>query len=327
MDPAGGGVARAKGPHGCVRRRAVRRHPTFQAVTNVFVYSDPKAGTAYGYNCDGWSADGSVFMYTGEGRKGDQRIRSGNAAILSHQDNGRALRLFVADGNEPSSDARIQRYLGEFQLSAKLPYVTAEAPDEDGSPRTVIVFRLVPVGHVLRRDEDASVSGDAAAKSFAAPVPVDAAVTPAGSAEAVPVEAIAIGSYPVAGSTATTAVKREAELVARYQSHLEAQGSTCVRYKLRPPGELRDLYTDLFDQTNNVLYKAKGISTREAVRMAVGQLLDYCRHVPTKPTLAILLPVLPGTDLLDLLSAQGITCVYETAPGSFVDTHKVVQQV
>ena len=126
--------------------------------------------------------------------------------------------------------------------------------------------------------------------------------------DSVPVEALGAATYPVAGSTATVAVKWEAELVARYQAYLEARGSSCVRYKLRPPGELRDRYTDLLDQTENVLYEAKGVATREAIRMALGQLLDYSRHVPTAPTLAVLLPAMPATDLLNLLAMQGIRC-------------------
>ena len=66
-----------------------------------------------------------------------------------------------------------------------------------------------------------------------------------------------------------------------------------------------------------MLYEAKGVATREAIRMAVAQLLDYSRHVPTNPTLAVLLPALPATDLLNLLAGQGIRCVYETSPGTF----------
>jgi hypothetical protein len=286
---------------------------------NVFIYSDPSTGTVYGYNYDGWSEDGSVFLYTGEGRKGHQKMQAGNAAILNHAVDGRALRLFVADGTEPGSDAKVQRYVGEFEASVDTPYVTAEAPDEDGNPRTVIVFRLVPVGQVLMRKEDASTSGDAAVNSAVEPVPVDAATTPPGSAEAVPVETTGTNSYTVAGSTGAVAVKWEAELQARYQAYLEARGSTCVRYKLRPPGELRDLYTDLFDETENVLYEAKGVATREAVRMAIGQLLDYSRYIPTKPSLAVLLPARPADDLRKLLVRLKIRCVFETSPGKFED--------
>jgi 5-methylcytosine-specific restriction protein A len=284
---------------------------------NLFLYSDPTAGTAYGYNYDGWSADGSVFLYTGEGRKGPQRLRAGNAAIVDHHRDGRTIRMFVADGTEPGSSAKIQRYIGEFEISTDPPYVTAEAPDEDGNPRTVLVFRLIPVDNVLRRPEDASASGDAASSPHAVPAAVDAAVPAPGSCDAVPIEAAATASYPVAGSASTTATRWESELVARFRAWAETTGVTLVRYRIRPPGELRDLYTDLFDQTNNVLYEAKGIATREAVRMAIGQLLDYSRHIPTKPDLAVLLPTQPAQDLLDLLTTLNITCVYETAPGSF----------
>jgi hypothetical protein len=286
---------------------------------NVFLYSDPAAGTAYGYDFDGWSSDRSIFLYTGEGRRGDQKLRAGNAAVLHHKSDGRSLRVFIADGVEPGSGTKVQRYLGEFELSDDTPFVRAEAPDEDGNARTVLVFRLTPVGAVLRRAQDVSVSGDASPTTTAQAVSVGSAATPEGSAEPVPVEALGTGSYAVAGSTGTVAVKREAELVVRYQAYCEAQGSTCVRYKLRPIGELRDLYTDLLDLTENVLYEAKGVATREAVRMAVGQLLDYSRHVPTDPSLAVLLPALPNTDLLNLLSGLRIRCVYETSPGTFCE--------
>jgi hypothetical protein len=286
---------------------------------NVFVYSDPQAGSTYGYNFDGWTADGTAFLYTGEGRTGDQRMRSGNAAVLNHREAGRALRLFVADGTEPGSGAKIQRYVGEFMVSPDDPYLLADAPDQDRVERTVIVFRLRPVGDVLRRDEDSSAIGDAPEMAEAQPVDVDTAAVPAGSAEPVPIEALSAHEYPVAGSTAATAVKREAELVQRFQSYLEKRGSSCVRYKLRPPGELRTLFTDLFDGRANMLYEAKGVATREAVRMAVGQLLDYSRHMPTAPGLGVLLPTCPTADLLDLLSRHDIRCVYEVGPGVFAD--------
>jgi hypothetical protein len=284
---------------------------------NVFVYSDPQAGTTYGYNFDGWNAERTVFLYTGEGRSGDQRMRSGNAALFNHRDTGRAVRVFVAAGTEEGSGAKVQRYLGEFEVSADRPTLTAEAPDQDGVQRTVLVFRLRPVGTVLRRDQDVSAIGDAPARPQAGTVAVETAELPVGNAEAVPIEAFSTGEYPVAGSTAATAVKREAELVTRYKTYLEKGGASCVRYKLRPPGELRDLFTDLVDETANVLYEAKGVATREAVRMAIGQLLDYSRHMPSTPDLAVLLPALPTADLRDLLSRHSIRCVYEDSNGVF----------
>ncbi|MEU7800750.1 hypothetical protein AB0B10_15910 [Micromonospora arborensis] len=155
------------------------------------------------------------------------------------------------------------------------------------------------------------------AGSTAEPVPVSAAVTPAGSAEAVPVEKIGMSAYSLPSSESAVAVKREADLMARYQAHLETLGHTCTRYRIRPPGEPYDLYTDLFDQTAGVLYEAKGVVTREAVRTAIGQLLDYSRHIPGPPQRAVLLPARPGNDLLALLRAQNIQCVYELSPGRY----------
>jgi 5-methylcytosine-specific restriction protein A len=284
---------------------------------NVFLYSDPRRGTAYGYNYDGWSADGEVFLYTGEGRLGPQKMSHGNAAILNHRAQSRALRLFVADGTEIASSAAVQRYIGEFEVTGPDQVRIADAPDQLGDPRTVFVFRLKPIGPVLRRPEDLSASGDAPAESEAALLPIDATAASAASADAVPLEALNKARYAVAGSSGTIAARLEAELVGRFTVHLSGLGAQCGRYKLRPPGEFHDLYTDLFDETANVLYEAKGVATRDAVRMALGQLLDYSRHIPTQPKLAVLLPRKPSPDLLELLRLHAIGCVYEEAPGVF----------
>lgn len=127
---------------------------------NVFLYSDPGAGRDYGYRFDGWTQDRSVFLYTGEGTNGDQQFTDGNLAVQRHAEQARALRVFVADGSEPGGNTKIQRYLGQFRLDVDRPTATAEAPDTDGNLRSVIVFRLVPVGPVLRRSEDDSAVGD-----------------------------------------------------------------------------------------------------------------------------------------------------------------------
>jgi hypothetical protein len=76
---------------------------------------------------------------------------------------------------------------------------------------------------------------------------------------------------------------------------------------------------DIIDQTENVLYEAKGVATREAVRMALGQLLDYSRHVLGDPSLAVLLPAVPSADLVALLQENKIGCIYETMLGTFAN--------
>jgi hypothetical protein len=277
---------------------------------NVFLYSDPQAGRKNGYVFDGWASDGLIYLYTGEGRLGPQKMRAGNLAILTHREAGRALRLFVAEGTKPGSQAKIQRYVGEFEIDIDKPYITAEALDADGVDRTVLVFRLRPVGVVLNRDVDASESGD---------VRHDRRVIPVLS------EAHQVLEYPTSPTRAGIATKREAQLVARFEEHLKQLGHKTLRYRIRPPGELRDLLTDTYDETAHELYEAKSAPTRDALRRAVGQLLDYRRHMPEPDALklSILSEARPSDDLLAFVGSLNIDCVYETQPGTYV---RVVSQ-
>ena len=63
---------------------------------NVFIYSDPSKAVKNGYNFDGWDPDSEVFMYTGDGPSGDQRLIGGNKSLYEHRQAGKALRLFIA---------------------------------------------------------------------------------------------------------------------------------------------------------------------------------------------------------------------------------------
>ncbi|MFF3543747.1 SAV_2336 N-terminal domain-related protein [Streptomyces platensis] len=128
---------------------------------NILIYSDHTAGQRYGYY-DGWlpedDAHGSLFEYTGAGTLGDQTFSgqkgANNKAILQHAERGRALRIFMADGKVPGSGTKYQRYVGEFTLDATRPYITRQAPDDNGELRNVIVFRLRPSGDVVRDPRD-----------------------------------------------------------------------------------------------------------------------------------------------------------------------------
>ncbi|WP_139334985.1 hypothetical protein [Mycobacterium sp. GA-1841] len=119
------------------------------ATPNVIVYSDPAKAGDNGYDFDGWDAREGVFYYTGEGKTGDQKMDRGNRAIADHCADGYALRLFLAIGNKPGSQTRIQRYLGEFEVDLERPYEIRTAPGTDGALRKVFVFRLRPVGPVV----------------------------------------------------------------------------------------------------------------------------------------------------------------------------------
>jgi hypothetical protein len=80
---------------------------------NVLIFSDPASGEQHGY-FDGWHDDG-FFHYTGEGQRGDQQMRAGNAAILNHVRDGRALRVFDGAGG-------VVTYMDEFERADDDPY-------------------------------------------------------------------------------------------------------------------------------------------------------------------------------------------------------------
>ena len=258
---------------------------------NVFVFSDPVAGEPHGY-FDGWRSD-RFFHYTGEGQRGDQRMVSGNASILRHVEEDRALRLFMG------ARGTVQ-YEGEFELE---DWYTTEAPETGGGPvRTVIVFRLQP-----KDIEPKSHSG-----------PLDAVV--AGDVHAfIPVEEQWTEKTFVNPSREPIeAERREQTLVLAYRDFLRRQGHSVSRNKIVPPGEHKPLFTDLYDQTTSTLYEAKGTVTRNAIRTAIGQLADYKRFIPGGPkALAVLLPSEPRQDLLELLHAEDVTAVWPDETATF----------
>lgn len=271
---------------------------------NILIYSDPAVGTTYGYNFDGWSADGSTYSYTGEGRRGPQTLTGGNGAILRHRGRNRALRLFVSDGYVGKSRSKKRIYVGEFELNEAHPYSVEDAADEDGVMRTVYVFHLVPVSDSLQRTEDYS----------AAPMTPQAQA----AAEKVPLERHQVSGFEVAGSGPITAEKREQALVDAFIAVLDERGHRTSRWRITPPESTRALYSDLFDEGDGVLYEAKSKSTRDSVRLGLGQVLDYKRYLAGVAKYSLLLPAAPHADLLDLLQEYEVGAVWvESESGLF----------
>jgi hypothetical protein len=269
---------------------------------NVFVYSDRAQGEIYGYNFDGWDPDTELFLYTGEGTLGPQKMIEGNKAIVEHRKAGRTLRLFIAEGKLPGRSAKNHRYIGQFEIDEYVPYLERVAPDKAGNQRLVFVFRLRPVADYVRRDQDVT---DLASTDTSA------------EADVVPLERSREDSYHTAGTAPGTARKRERALVVRYSKALEEAGHNVQRWRIKPPGQSVRLYTDLYDATANELYEAKGTATRDDVRMAIGQLFDYRRQVSAGVQLTVLLPYGPSADVLALIHSVGFTCVYGRSDGSF----------
>jgi hypothetical protein len=260
---------------------------------NVLVFSDPIAGEPHGYY-DGWQTDG-YFHYTGEGQRGDQQMKSGNAAILRHAAEGRALRVF--EGARGSVT-----YIDEFELAETEPFYRTDAPETGNGPlREVIVFRLRPK-QVAPRKPSSKL-----APVLAGPV-----------SENVPIEQQQTERAYVAPSHEPyEAERREQRLVLELEAHLRRLGHEVFRKRILPAGEARPLFTDLYDATTKTLVEAKGTVERNAIRMAIGQLADYKRFIDGGQLqhLAVLLPAEPRNDLCDLLRSQNIELIHPSTDG------------
>lgn len=139
--------------------------------------------------------------------------------------------------------------------------------------------------------------------------------TDATSSRSIPLEEHATAAFvsnPAKGPT--FAERREAALVERYGRWLAEHGQAATRNEIRLASQPRPLYTDLFNEHARELVEAKGTATRNQVRLGLGQVLDYARYVEHE-RLAVLLPVRPAEDLVELLTAYvsavpfGTTCV------------------
>lgn len=271
----------------------------------MFAFSDPQAGAQYGYDWDGW-ADGSLqtFFYTGEGRVGDQEFVRRNKLLRDSRDDGREVHLFVAEGRVPGSQTRLHRYLGRFTVDPLEPWRREDAPDENRDLRSVLVFRLnraegspAPNTHTDERTPElATRSG----------------------AELVGPEAANADRFERAGQEAGTSERRERKLETDLHRHLRAAGRPPARLRITIKGQARPLFTDTWDPTGRELYEAKGSVSRHDVRLAVGQLMDYRRHITPPPDrLTVLLPSDPGEDLVDLVHSAGMDLVFQD-DGKFI---------
>jgi hypothetical protein len=260
---------------------------------NVFVFYDPETGEQHGYY-DNWQADGCLH-YTGEGQRGDQVMKAGNAAIRHHKEAGRALRLFRGARGTVT-------YEGEFELDDIEPYQRADAPETgDGPLREVIVFRLRP------KDVEPPEPTSKLTKILTGPMRADVPIERQETEQA----------YVNPSREPFEAERREQKLVLALEAHLVVLGHEVSRQRFLPPGEARPIITDLFDATTGTLVEAKGSVERNAVRMAIGQLCDYRRFFTAGEVeqVAALFPSQPRDDLCDLLREQDIVVIYPTENG------------
>ncbi|MFJ7105000.1 hypothetical protein [Streptomyces albogriseolus] len=305
---------------------------TFQGIEpadeagKVFVYSDPSAGEEYGYTFDGRAEDdefGPLYLYTGAGAKGDQKPSGRNGSLLSAAEKNREIHLFVAHGKVPGSGAMRQRYIGQMVLDPIKPYEVRRGPGKDNVMRNVLVFRFRPAEGTTPAWTEADRLPAATHTEIEITEPAVTVPTPV----VLPQQSGAKVKKTERHSTTETVadipagqrkvLRREGELVEKFQDQLVAAGHETHSFQITIKGEPGALVPDLYDATDHALYEAKGQTTRINVRMAIGQLADYRRHIPDRETLrvAVLLPSEPTDDVKDLLRAEGVALVYQTADG------------
>ncbi|MFK0214944.1 hypothetical protein [Streptomyces sp. NPDC090298] len=302
---------------GCGKYQGIE--PAVEA-KKVIVYSDPAAGEEFGYTFDGRAEDdeyGPLYLYTGYGKSGPQELKSRNKSLHDHAAAGRDVHLFVADGTMPDSDSKRQRYIGQMVVDPITPYVTRTGIGEDKKKRTVLVFRLRPAPGTTPVWKETDWLSPAAGtdleeiKETPQPViPAQTSIKTKNSEQHTTADTLA----NIPGGPKTVR-RREGLLVEAFKKHLAAAGHEYKTFQITIAGEPGALTPDLYDATAHVLYEAKGLTTRINIRMAIGQLMDYRRHVEklVKPGLrvAVLLPSEPSPDLKDLLASQDVHLVHQ----------------
>ncbi|HET6355411.1 hypothetical protein [Streptomyces sp.] len=166
--------------------------------------------------------------------------------------------------------------------------------------RTVIVFRLRPVGATVPNGPRLPVTPLTETRITRAP----------------DFRLASVRRQPQ--ETAGDIVKR---LTADYASHLNGLGRGVVTAQVGVNGETSVARVDLLDVTENRLIEVKHSAARQAVRTAIGALMDYRRFFHPTPTLTLLVPAAPREDLLDLCASLCIEVVWPNPEGGFTSTH------
>jgi hypothetical protein len=254
----------------------------------------------------GTSTDGrALISTTQEWDNAVQQLRDTNLALLHHEARGLSVRLFRAS-------RKTVTYLGEFDVDRDQPVYQMDASQtENNELRQVLVFKLVPRGRVVREPADnrqlpPGLTGDAMEAVLKGGSPIVALIT-------VEQQHVTRG-VAIPPSSPIEVLRREQTLVRDFQDHLETRGSEIKRLEVIPSGAANAIRNDIFDVTRRHIIEAKGSGTRAAVRMALGQILDYSRFAPEAKR-AVLLPTRPRVDIEELLLMNGVHAIWRDGAG------------
>ena len=254
---------------------------------NVFLFSDPTVGTAFGYDYDGPRPDDS-FDFTGDGQEGDQDPEvGGNKSLLDAEADNRAIRLFTKRGPEIT-------YKGEYEL-ADPPYRTEQAPDRNGSIREVLVFHLLPVDV----DPEPTLTDEVQPSFVSGPIE----------------QHLTLHFDQRRKSLGRRSTRRESALVHEYEAWCADQGRLLTGGMIQMAHRKSDLTIDIFEEARAQVIEAKSSASRIHIRQAIGQVLEYAflmsRDLGKEISPAILTPHQPVRELCDLLTSLGITYIWK----------------
>ena len=102
------------------------------AQSKVVFLINSSGGDENGYE-DGWMQDKKNYLYSGEGRYGDQKLTRGNLQIFEHVQRGKRVYLF-----EETTDTYI-KLIGEFYF---IDYIESQGLDLTGQNRLIYKFIL-----------------------------------------------------------------------------------------------------------------------------------------------------------------------------------------
>ena len=176
------------------------------------------------------------------------------------------------------------------------------APDKNGVERQVIVFHLIPLGHTTVPDLPQQSNLVESSEGIWTPPRVDSP------------------SPSLAPKIPTQIELVEMQLQARFGVYMESIGEKVRTMTISIQGQQGSLKPDFYLEARNWVVEVKPSASREHIRLAIGQVLDYANLLrmsgrQVKP--AVLLPMPPPHDLKDLMKQLQIQLIVETELGEY----------
>jgi hypothetical protein len=271
--------------------------------TAFLIFYDPKAGRKFGYDLwEGEQADGT-FSYTGQGVKGDQRMRGPNIGLVRAAQQNAPIHFFRRpELGEKRLKGNPYTYVGRVMLGDPM-FQEQIAPGEDGRNRKVFVFNLVPVGH---------------ADFLVKPLGSDAGAIQCEFRDSQELPEVA---QPGSALRMPAAIElEENKLQNRFRKYLADRGENPETVDIKLPNVKGSVRPDFVLRERGIVIEVKPTISREHVRLAIGQVLDYAHLLKLDGknySPAILLPAKPKADLISLTESVGIRLIVESPPSEF----------